>query len=191
MKNVIQIYILSIKWSIGGDNSPPGHKTFAMSKLTSHSGLVLDFSQIFLYSQSTVPHIFWTQATMPIKSHFSGTLKCNKYICVRASLLSHCMCVCSIVCHWSVSKIFHARLSADIVHPTPTSSLPQTTARVVVLLRMLQKLRVDVASAISKAFRGNQSQASSGCNSSTASRKTKLCTGQRKRGRERGECNAV
>lgn len=61
------------------------------------------------------------------------------------------------------------------------SPLPHTTARVVVLLRMLQKLRVDVASAISKAFRGNQSQASSDCNSSTASQKTKLCTGDRRR----------
>lgn len=117
-------------------------------------------------------HIFWMQATMPIKSHFSGTLKCNKYICVRASLLSLSVCVCSSVCHWSVSKIFHARLSTDIVHHLS----PLTASRVVLLLRMLQKLRVDVASAISKAFRGNQSQATSGCSSSTASRKTKLFT---------------
>lgn len=76
--------------------------------------------------------------------------------------------------------------------PYPPPSLPHTTARVVVLLRMLQKLRVDVASAISKAFRGNQSQASSGCNSSTASRKTKLSTGERERGgREATQCSHV
>lgn len=91
---------------------------------------------------------------------------CSLYVCVqhRLPLERFKNIPCPAQCRHSAHS------------PTPPS---HTTARVVVLLRMLQKLRVDVASAISKAFRGNQSQASSGCNSSTASRKTKLCTGQR------------
>lgn len=118
-------------------------------------------------------NILWMQATMPIKSHFSGTLKCNKYICMREFPLSRSrscslsLSACAASAIGALQQIFHARLNADVC------TAPSLPPRVVVLLRMLQKLRVDVASAISKAIRGSQSQASS---STTASRKTKLST---------------